>query len=993
MLHRLEVILKPELDDPEGRKALNGFHSAGFTKVNNIRTQQVYSIDSSQITSTEQLSDLAKALFVDPVLNTYTANQFNGDKVDFDWYVEVGFKAGVTDNAGKVAQENLELQLKGKFKGSECVASGIGYYITGDYSENEINQAVESVLMNGLIQRKIVIFKKEWDQKKEQLLNIPKPAGDKTVQVETLDCSSVDKILELSQQRILALSSAEAEIILKWFSRDDIKQARIENGLPEQPTDVELEAIAQTWSEHCKHKIFNATIEYTDETGKIQTIKSLYKSFIQDSTHQIRERLGDNDWCLSVFKDNAGVIRFNDDYSIAFKVETHNSPSALDPYGGALTGIVGVNRDSFGTGMGAQLVANTDVFCFGPLDYDKQLPARLFHPTRVFEGVRLGVEHGGNHSGIPTVNGAIVFDECYVGKPLVFCGTASVMPAKHENQPGEDKKADAGDLIVMIGGRIGKDGIHGATFSSVVLDESSPVSAVQIGDPITQKRMFDFLWEAKKENLYSCITDNGAGGLSSSVGEMAEFSDGCKLHLDKAPLKYDGLQPWEILISEAQERMTVSVPREKIQRFMELSEKLQVESSLLGEFTDTGLFECYFDDKPVAQLDMQFLHKGLPAMELKAHWQVQEKALADLPEPVDMNKMLHQILARPNVCSKESVIRQYDHEVQGGSVIKPLTGIHSDGPSDSGVIRPVLDTMEGIAISNGICPKYSNIDTYHMVACAIDEAIRNIIASGGNLEQIAGLDNFCWPDPVESDHTPDGQYKLAQLVRACQAIYDYCLAFGVPCISGKDSMKNDANLDGQKISILPTLLFSAVGKINDVRKCVTSDVKQAGDLVYIIGETKDECGASEYYQQLNIKSGLVPKVNAKIAKARYDKISQGTRDQIIQSIHDCSDGGLAVTLAETSFSGGLGINIDIGEPFKQSGIPIDSFLFSESQSRFVITIKKEHQASFEALMKGDAFYRVGAVTDEPSLIINNRQDNILEENIQKLKQSWKKTLN
>jgi phosphoribosylformylglycinamidine synthase subunit PurSL len=993
MLHRLEVILKPDLEDPEGKKALKGFHTAGFSKVNNIRTQQIYSIDSPQIKSTDQLANLAAALFVDPVLNTYTANQFNGDIVDFDWYVEVGFKAGVTDNAGKVAQENLELQLKEKFKGSESVAASTGYFITGSYTKTEINQAVDSVLLNDLIQRKTVIAKKDWEMQKGQLLIIPKPAGDQTVQVERLDCSSVEKIMELSQQRILALSAAEAEVILNWFNQDKVKQERIQNGLPEQPTDVELEAIAQTWSEHCKHKIFNATINYTDELGNVQTIKSLYKSFIQDATHRIREQLGENDWCLSVFKDNAGVIKFNDNYSVAFKVETHNSPSALDPYGGALTGIVGVNRDSFGTGMGAQLVANTDVFCFGPMDYEKLLPARLFHPTRVFEGVRLGVEHGGNHSGIPTVNGAIVFDECYVGKPLVFCGTASVMPAQHENQPGEDKKANPGDLIVMIGGRIGKDGIHGATFSSVVLDESSPVSAVQIGDPITQKRMFDFLWEAKKENLYSCITDNGAGGLSSSVGEMAEFSNGCKMHLDKAPLKYDGLQPWEILISEAQERMTVSVPIEKIQRFMALSEKLQVESTLLGEFTNTGLFECFYDNKPVAQLDMQFLHKGLPAMQLKAAWQPQEKIVTHLPEPTDMGDMLHQILARPNVCSKESVIRQYDHEVQGGSVIKPLTGVEADGPSDSGVIRPVLDTMEGVAISNGICPKYSTIDTYHMVACAIDEAIRNIIATGGSLEQIAGLDNFCWPDPVESDHTPDGQYKLAQLVRACQALYDYCLAFGVPCISGKDSMKNDANLDGQKISILPTLLFSAIGKINDVRKCVSSDVKQAGDLVYIVGETNDECGASEYYQQLGITEGLVPKVNAKVAKARYNRISQATEAQQIQSIHDCSDGGLAVTLAETAFGGGLGLDINIEKPFKQSGIPIDSFLFSESQSRFVITVKKEHQAAFETFMAGDSFYQVGLVREDPDLVINNHQELVLKENTLNLKKSWKKTLN
>ncbi len=992
MTYRLEVSLKEGLIDPEGRKAFQQFVNGGYTQVTAIRTLQAYIINTDQIETVEEMSLLARDLFVDPVLNGYIVNGFTGDHLDFDWYIEIGFKAGVTDNAGKVARENLELRMPRRFKGKERVASSMGYFVNGDFTRDEIEKAVGQLLMNNLIQRKIIIAKEEWDSKKEVLHSIPDPKGDDKIRIESLDCSEVEKILALSDQRILALSASEAAVIRDWFQKEDVTAQRKRCGLSEQPTDVELETIAQTWSEHCKHKIFNSTIEYRDENGNTETINSLYKSCIQKSTREIRERLGDDDWCLSVFKDNAGIIRFNDEYSVAFKVETHNSPSALDPYGGALTGIVGVNRDAFGVGMGARLIANTDVFCFGPQDYKKQLPSRLLHPTRIYEGVRLGVEHGGNQSGIPTINGAIVFDECYVGKPLVFCGTASVMPALHDGKPSEDKAAKPGDVIIMLGGRIGKDGIHGATFSSVALDENSPVSAVQIGDAIMQKRMFDFLWEAKKENLYTCITDNGAGGLSSSVGEMAEFSNGSRLHLDKAPLKYEGLQPWEILISEAQERMTVSVPPEKVDRFLELSEKMQVESTVLGEFTDSGYFECFYQGEPVAQLEMNFMHNGLPPMYLEAEWSppAREEGLPDLPQK--MGEMLHRILARPNVCSKESVIRQYDHEVQGGSVVKPLVGIENDGPSDAGVIRPVLHLMEGIAVANGICPKYSQIDTYHMAACAIDEAIRNVIAVGGSLNQIAGLDNFCWPDPVESEHTPDGKYKLAQLVRACKAIYDYCTGFGVPCISGKDSMKNDANLDGQKISILPTLLFSTIGKIEDVRHCVTSDIKSPGDLVYLIGATKDECGASEYYQELGFAGGEVPKVELGKAKPRYEKITQATEEGLIRSNHDCSDGGLAVALAETSIAGRLGMNIALDSVNTNIGLRSDLLLFSESQSRFVLTIDPGNREKFEKIMAGDDYYYLGEVTANPEVRISLDDSILLEEKVDTLCKSWLNTL-
>ncbi len=515
-------------------------------------------------------------------------------------------------------------------------------------------------------------------------------------------------------------------------------------------------------------------------------------------------------------------------YNLVFKVETHNSPSALDPYGGALTGIVGVNRDTIGTGMAAKLIFNTDVFCFASPFHEKELPPRILHPRRIFEGVREGVEHGGNKSGIPTVNGSIVFDERFLGKPLVYCGTGGIMPRQILGKPSEVKLVHPGDVIVMAGGRIGKDGIHGATFSSEELHEGSPVTAVQIGDPITQKRMCDFILEARDQGMYRCITDNGAGGLSSSVGEMAQFSGGCDLDLKMAPLKYSGLQPWEILVSESQERMTFAIAPEKLNAFLNLAADMNVEAIALGHFTESGLFLVRYGDTTVACLDMAFLHEGLPPMQLKAAWKPPQYEEPSFAEPVDLTAALIRLLARLNICSKEMVVRQYDHEVQGGSVVKPLTGLLNDGPSDAAVLRPVLESMRGVVVSHGICPRYSDIDTYHMTACAIDEALRNFLCVGGSLDGIAGLDNFCWCDPIASDKNPDGEYKLAQLVRANRALYDYSIAYTIPCISGKDSMKNDYVIGDLRIAIPPTLLFSIIGSIDDVRSAVTMDVKTGG---------------------------------------------------------------------------------------------------------------------------------------------------------------------
>jgi len=959
-------------------------------EVHEVATIDIYTVDLP--VSADELRLLAAAAYSDAVTQLYSINSPLAR--DFDWIAEIGYKPGVTDNAGRTAREAAALCLGGNPAEGEKVYTSRQYLFRGQLSRQDVERIVTEVLANALIQRHAIASREEFEQAGGIKLPVPRVTGGEKVVIEPVDIEISDEaLLQLSRERLLALSLDEMRTIKDYFSRPGVQAARRKFGLGSQATDAEIEALGQTWSEHCKHKIFNARIDYTDENGAHETIRSLFSTCIKGSTQAIRDRLGDKDWCVSVFKDNAGVITWDDTYNLVFKVETHNSPSALDPYGGALTGIVGVNRDTIGTGMAARLIFNTDVFCFASPFHGKELPPRILHPRRVLEGVREGVEHGGNKSGIPTVNGSLVFDERFLGKPLVYCGTGGIMPREILGQASDVKLVNPGDVIIMAGGRIGKDGIHGATFSSEELHEGSPVTAVQIGDPITQKRMYDFILEARDRGMYRCITDNGAGGLSSSVGEMAQFSGGCDLDLSRAPLKYSGLQPWEILVSESQERMTFAVAPDKVDGFLKLAAVMDVEAVAMGTFTDSGLFLVRHGDRTVTCLDMEFLHEGLPPMRLEAAWNPPQHPEPGFSEPADLTGSLTELLGRLNICSKEMVVRQYDHEVQGGSVVKPLTGIVNDGPSDAAVIRPVLDSMRGVVVSHGICPRYSDIDTYHMTACAIDEALRNFLCVGGSLEGIAGLDNFCWCDPIATERNPDGRYKLAQLVRANRALYDYSTAYTIPCISGKDSMKNDYVIGDLRIAIPPTLLFSIIGRIDDVRRAVTMDVKSPGDLVYVLGTTRNELGASEYFALHGAIGASVPKVDALRALELYRALESAIAQGLIRSCHDCSDGGLAVALAESAFAGGLGLDID-SRLVPQEGISRSDFLlFSESQSRFVVTIAPSAAPAFEACCKDSVCARIGTVRPDTRFEITGIAGHkVIDADIAALKQAWQKTL-
>lgn len=986
MPHRIETALKPSLPDPAGRKIKARIASDLGLELDDVRCADGFIVDRD-LTS-EELRLLAEEVFRDPVVQTVSIDE--PLDLPFDWLIEVGFRPGVTDNVGRTAREAVERTLAITLDRGEGVYTTKLYFVKGGISREDSERIARDLLANDLIQTRAVFAPKD----DRSSVTVPKVTSTVEAKVLTINLDVDDReLLRISKEGMLALSLEEMKAIRDYYANPDFIERRAEAGLGPEITDCELEVLAQTWSEHCKHKIFNATIEYSDGAGS-RRIDSLFKTYVQGATEKIRSELGDRDFCLSVFKDNAGVIRFDDEWSLVMKVETHNSPSALDPYGGALTGIVGVNRDPFGTGMGAKLIFNTDVFCFAPPDYEGTIPPRLLHPRRVFEGVREGVEHGGNKSGIPTVNGAVVFHERYLGKPLVYCGTGGIMPAEVNGKPGHEKRARPGDRIVMTGGRIGKDGIHGATFSSEELHEGSPATAVQIGDPITQKRMTDFLLLARDRGLYTSITDNGAGGLSSSVGEMARESGGARLELDRAPLKYAGLQPWEILLSEAQERMTVAVPPEKLDEFLSLAKTMDVEATDLGEYTDDGVFTVMWEDRPAVILPLDFLHEGLPEMRLTARWEPPTHEEPEFDCPKDLTATLLEITGRYNVCSKERLIRQYDHEVQGGSVVKPLVGIHDDGPADAAVVRPLLDRYRGVAVGCGIVPRYSEIDTYWMMAACIDEAVRNIVSAGADPDHMAGLDNFCWCDPVQSEKTPDGQYKLAQLVRANEALFDISTTYRIPCISGKDSMKNDYGIGGTKISIPPTVLFSAVGIVPDVRLAVTPDFKRAGDALYVLGTTRDETGGSEYFASRGFIGAKVPKVRRPEDAIRmYRALHAAMREKLVVSCHDLSDGGLGVALAESAFSGGLGARISLSDLLLDGVDRDDTALFSETPCRLLVSVRPDQCPEFEEAMKGHSCSRVGEVMEAPRLKVEGLTgDAVVDADIRDLKEAWQTPL-
>ncbi|WP_264704067.1 phosphoribosylformylglycinamidine synthase subunit PurL [Wolbachia endosymbiont (group A) of Volucella inflata] len=930
----------------------------------------------------------------------YSYNE-NLEEVQYDfiepqakWGLEISFLPGMTDNVGNTAKQIVREYLINKDYIDEnvCIKARSSKLILSQATEDDIKQEFNPITEyctlickennnyswkyygkykslnthSGVIPARDQ-EKKEWipvsstgmtkegaGMTEESTGVISSSNGAKSVNLNVSD-QELEKISRdgIDGNGTLGLSLAAMKAIKDYFKK-----------LNRNPYDIELESLAQTWSEHCKHNIFCSPIDEIKD--------GLYAHYIKRATREIN-----SDICVSVFSDNAGGIIFNDDYLIVDKVETHNSPSALDPFGGAMTGVLGVNRDIVGFGKGAEPIMNTYYFCFakeakGKFYRDKERTDEILPPKYIMKEVIHGVNVAGNCSGIPTQLGSVYFDDRFCGKPLVFVGSVGIIPRSINNVPSHIKGPKNGDKIVIIGGRVGRDGIHGATFSSEALSGNSPSTIVQIGDPITQKKLSNAVIKARELGLYNAITDNGAGGLSSSIGEMGK--DGFEVDLSKVLLKNDGMAPWEIWISESQERMTLAVPEENLPMFKQNMKKHDVEVCVIGEFNESGkaVVKCP-KGKVIMDIGTEFLHDGNPKMHLQTKlWSGEWIPVSATCMTSSQEVELKEMLSRPNICSKDFIVVQYDHEVQGSSVLKPLQG-KGRVCSEAIVSRPILSSNKGVVKSQGFGSSYGEIDTYHMAACAIDTAIRNYVAAGGNINHLALLDNFCWCDAYNPE-------RLWQLKRAAEACYDFATAFKTPFISGKDSMFNDfkgydENGEKMMISAPPSLLISAIGVIENIENAVSLDVKMPGDLIYVLGETLDELGRSEYQLYSGIDNNNVPKVDAKSARKLYERYNQAIKDGLIASAIAPNLGGLVIALAKSLIAGDLGAEIDLSlvpiGKIQNTDIINKIIMFSESQSRILVTIAPQNQKRFEELFEGAVYSCIGKVTEKKVLNIKD----------------------
>lgn len=968
-------------------KSFNALHLSG--KVKRVEILDSYLIKHNL--GNKKLEQVAEALS-NPILERYSIGEKLPRGLDFKYAVEIGFLPGVTDNVGHTARETILDLLRLKNTTALEVYTSKVFLISGTLHMEDVNKIALS-LYNPLIERShiIKIGQKLPNKVPEVMLKKRDAVINVSLNVSDGELIKIGKegILDKNGSRRgpLALDLASMKVIRDYFNK---LPASV--GGKRDPTDIELESLAQTWSEHCKHTIF---------ANQIDDIKDgLYKTYIQGATNLIRKQKGRKDFCISVFSDNSGGIIFDKDYLITHKVETHNSPSALDPFGGAITGIVGVNRDTIGFGLGAKPVANVYGFCFGnpednrALFRDKNLKNKMLPPKRIMDGVIKGINVGGNCSGIPTLSGFVKYDDRYRGKPLVFAGTVGIMPRKIKGKLMHEKKARAGDYIVVIGGRVGKDGIHGATFSSVAMDSSSPATAVQIGDPITQKKLSDaVVKEARDMGLYNSITDNGAGGISCSVAEMGKESGGAKVYLEKVPLKYPGLRPWEIWISESQERMTLAVPPSKYPKFQKLMVTRGVETTVIGEFTNSGKCIVRWKGKAIMNMDMEFLHNGLPKQPLKSIKVINKNSEPKIPKNISYSKTLEKMLGAKNIGGFSFISEQYDHEVQASSVLKPLSGAGRIN-TDAQIFKPVLTSNRGVVLSSGVYPSYGDISTYDMATCAIDTAIRNTVACGGKLSHLAILDNFCWC----SSHDPK---RLGELKEATRACYDVATGFGTPFISGKDSMFNDFKGYDERgnsvsISIPPTLLISAISVMPDLCKAVSPEFKNIGDAIYLLGETNDELGGGEYYKLLGAVGNSVPKVNLKKNIKTYLALEKAIDKELINSSISLTSGGLAVALAKASVGGMLGCNVSIKNlPGNLSGGNSSVVkLFSESQGRILVSVSPKNTKAFEKIMKGIPYAKIGKVAKDGKLTVTHGgNSSVVNTNVKKLHSIYHKFSN
>jgi phosphoribosylformylglycinamidine synthase len=955
MLWHLQIDPAAGRVDTEGQHVATSAQELGLPGPWRVSSSRGFLIEGPL--TADDLTRAAERVLTDPVAETYSIQPCGHEVEGPGAVVHVLPQPGVTDS---VAESTLAVLHDLGFP-AENVRTVRTYRIEGPTSA--LSRLIERVLANPAVEQAII------GRLSIEHLGQGHPYHLQRIEVpiRSLDDAA---LVDLSRTGGLALSLTEMQAIQAHFT-----------GLGRDPTDCELETIAQTWSEHCSHKTLRGRIEFDG-----QIIDNLLRQTIFQATRELNL-----DWLVSVFSDNAGVVRFDEAFDVCFKVETHNHPSAIDPYGGSNTGLGGVIRDCLGTGLGATPICNTDIFCVGPPDLPfESLPPGVLHPKRVLQGVVAGVRDYGNRMGIPTVNGALVVDRGFLANPLVFCGTVGVIPRGLAH-----KHVEPGDRIIAIGGRTGRDGIHGATFSSIELtSESETVSggAVQIGNAITEKMVRDVVVQARELGLFRSITDCGAGGFSSAIGEMAEPL-GAVVDLDRAPLKYAGLSYTEIWISEAQERMVLAVPPEHWPRLQQLCADERVEATDLGEFVATGRLTLRYQGQTVADLALDFLHEGRPAVIRRATYTAPPEQPLVLPDQDDYTGDLVALLGSWDICSKEWIIRQYDHEVQARTVVKPLVGAENDGPSDAAVVLPVRGSTRGLAVACGINPRYARLDPYAMAGCVIDEAVRNCVAVGADPARIALLDNFCWGNTERPE-------TLGALVLAAQGCYDLARSYGTPFISGKDSLNNEYTHDGRRLGIPPTLLISAIGQVPDVRMCPTMDLKEPGNLILLAGWTRNELGGSHWAGLRGQDGGRVPQVVPDLGRALFQAVHAAIARRLVRSCHDLSEGGLAVALAEMAIAGGCGVNVSLRDVACHEDSARDVILlFSESPSRFLLEVRPEDFRVIADLFDDLPLGRLGEVTgplagaQSPRLTITGLDSSIvIDAAVNQLKSAWQRPL-
>jgi phosphoribosylformylglycinamidine synthase subunit PurSL len=945
LIHRIEI--RPNLEkfrDAEGENLLKNIRQFGIRSVRDVHVIKIYKVEG--IIDEEALNDITDNLLVERLWQEHSVDDISPQENEIVT-IEIAKKPGVMDPE---AQSIADMITGMGIEGLKAVATGKKYLLYGNPSEEELTLITDKLLMNKIIETRIT-------EPEKTLLISQKPLPAQTIHIRGM---SDDELLDLSKDR-LWLNLDEMKIIRSFFS---------EKG--REPTDVEIEVIAQTWSEHCYHKTFKADL----------TIDGKKKSPLFSRIKGATDKINSSD-CISVFEDNSGVIAFDDTYAICGKVETHNSPSAIEPYGGAATGSGGVFRDIMGTGKGAKVLLSTDIFCFAPLDTPSEdIPSGCLHPKRLCQEVVRGVRDYGNRMGIPTANGSLHFHPDWRAKPTIIVGAYGIMPkeyaAKGEPEPG--------DVILSVGGKTGRDGLHGVTFSSGSMTpetETTASSAVQIGNAIEEKRMADALLVIRDRGYIRAITDCGGGGYSSAVGEMAEDT-GCEIHLEKVPLKYQGLASWEIWISESQERMIAAIPPEHLSDVLKVLALYNVEGTPIGTFTDTGKLTIYHEGETVCDLPMDFLHNGLPRRHMTGTYKQREFSEPEIEAPIDLRPTLKKLLAFWDICSKEPIVRQYDHEVQGTSVLKPFGGIKADGPNDAVVLEPVLGSGKGMAVAHGMNPVYNIIDPYHGSASAIDEAVRNMVAVGADPGKITLLDNFIWPFPDEE--------SLGDLDRSVDACHDTADAFNMPFVSGKDSLSSTYASNAETIKIPPTLCISAFAPVDDISKTVSADFKEAGSDIYIIGNTKEELGGSAYFRLKGCMGNKVPTVDHEIAMKIFYAVHDSIRRGLVSSCHDCSEGGIGVAIAEMCFGGDLGADIDIDTIPREKGLDRPDFIFfSESNSRFIMEVSQDNTSDFERSMKEVPHARIGSVTKNKKIRATMKGITFLSASLKPLKNAWKST--